>query len=158
MNYSQRLFLTHLAASGFLLYHPTGLRSYDSVRKADFELLLRYKGQRLPQGHKVELELLQHSFRFGVNLHMFGVVEKEMQDFILSSVNDCFNAVTLPFYWGKSLYRDLPAYEPVQNQVRKDGTLKPAFQRIKRLISGEWHSKTMQTVDGNGIVAANGCK
>ena len=42
--------------------------------------------------------------------------------------------------------------------IRKDGSLKPAYYRLQKLIKEEWHTKLEATTDNNGFVELEGFK
>lgn len=42
--------------------------------------------------------------------------------------------------------------------IRKDGSLKPAYHRLQKLIKEEWHTKLEATTDNNGFVELEGFK
>ena len=42
--------------------------------------------------------------------------------------------------------------------IRKDGSLKPSYNRLHKLIKEEWHTKLQLTTDANGYIDVNGFK
>jgi endo-1,4-beta-xylanase len=74
----------------------------------------------LPAGTVVRAELERHAFRFGINLHPFGVVAPASQQALEAAVEGVFSAVTVPCYRGQSLYSRLPPYEAERGKPRRE--------------------------------------
>jgi endo-1,4-beta-xylanase len=88
-------------------------------------IALRGPAGPLPAGTAVRAELECHAFRFGINLHAFGLVRPEAQRALETAVAGFASAVTIPCYWGQSLYGWLPPYE-AERGVRRSEAFRAA--------------------------------
>jgi endo-1,4-beta-xylanase len=102
-------------------WHAAALRH--RTRRA--AVTLRGPTGPLPAGTVVDARLERHAFRFGVNIHAFGLVRPEAQRALEAAVAGLASAVTVPCYWGQSLYGWLPPYE-AERGVRRNEAFRAA--------------------------------
>lgn len=90
----------------------------EANRKADAAVDL----EKIKPGTTVQVEQLTHSFKFGSNIFLFGMLDsKEKNKRYADAFGDLFNAATIAFYW-KTL-------EPEEGKPRYEVGCKPIWRR-----------------------------
>ena len=93
----------------------------EKYRKGDFSVILDGENE-LPENINVEIEQLDHEFRFGANLFMLNEFDDEWKNEIYKEkFINLFNLATLPFYWN--------ATEPEKRHYRFDKDSEKLYRR-----------------------------
>ncbi|MDO5580452.1 MAG: endo-1,4-beta-xylanase [Planctomycetia bacterium] len=90
----------------------------EKYRKTNAEVVL----EKIKPGTSVKVEQLTHSFKFGSNIFLFGMLDSDQKNKIYADAfGELFNAATIAFYW-KTL-------EPEQGKPRYTADCKPIWRR-----------------------------